>query len=365
MAPSLILAERLKLFATRTSKLAILLAAFLTLPAGLASGANDRTPSFTSSMEALKQGVSAFNGGYYDIAIPALQYAGKEYRFYADFYLASIFSDSSGQWTDHARASRMFQEIADEYAEVDPDDDPRAKYLGKALTALAGYLRTGLKEIGLEPDPQRAAEYLHNASVSFNDEDAQFEIAKMQLKGDGVEQDIMRARHWLARLSQKGHAGAQAFLADLLWRGRYMPKDESLALALITVGVDNAPPTERLWIEDVYQNIFCSAGQVVRLRAGIILAEWDNRYGRKPTHTDRSGLGTLVARPSRVCGNTGELITRIQPQEPEIAGSETAKPDREFARGGAASGPSLSVGGSRAPSPGLQREVGAGFAPGR
>jgi hypothetical protein len=240
MAQLPILAERLKLFATRTSKPALLLAVLMMVP-GPVLGAT--TTTFKTTADALKQGMSAFNGGYYEIAIPALQFAAKDHEFLAEFYLAKIYADNSGSQTDHAKAYALFQTIADEHAEIDPEDDPRAPYVGKSLTALAGYVRTGLKEIGLKPDPERAAEYLHNASVSFDDEDAQFELAKMQLKGEGVDQDIPRARHWLARLSQKGHAGAQAFLADLLWRGMYMEKDQPRALALISVSVDNAPPT--------------------------------------------------------------------------------------------------------------------------
>lgn len=335
----------------RTSKRGLWLA-FMFVAPGLALAAGSVTPTFKSSEEALKQGVSAFNGGYYEIAIPALQYAAADHEFLAQFYLAKIYADNTGAHTDHAKAYKLFQAIADEHAEIDPDDDPRARYVGKSLTALAGYVRTGLKEIGLKPDPERAAEYLHNASVSFDDEDAQFELAKLQLKGEGVDEDIPRARHWLARLSQKGHAGAQAFLADLLWRGLYMDKDQPRALALISVSVDNAPPTERLWIEDIYQNIYCGAGEGVRTQATGIVAEWGNRYGRKPEFRDRTGLGTLIAQPVRTCHN-GELVGRIE-QNQKTAVDPAPSSSMRFLQGGAAAAPSGA--------PAL-RDVGSGFAP--
>lgn len=330
----------------------------MTMVPGLVLGAGAMT--FKTTEDALKQGMSAFNGGYYEIAIPALQFAAKDHEFLAEYYLAKIYADNSGNQTDHAKAYELFQSIADEHAEIDPEDDPRAPYVGKALTALAGYVRTGLPEIGLKPDPERAAEYLHNASVSFDDEDAQFELAKMQLKGEGVDEDIPRGRHWLARLSQKGHAGAQAFLADLLWRGMYMEKDQPRALALISVSVDNAPPTERLWIEDIYQNIYCGAGEGIRAQATGIVGEWGNRYGRKPEYRDRTGLGTLIAQPVRMCHN-GDLVGRIQgpgvtakaEPRPEV------KPEMRFLQGDAAAAPSLP---GTAEAPAL-RDVGAGFAP--
>ena len=108
-------------------------------------------------------------------------------------------------------------------------------------------------------------------------------------------------------LSQKGHAGAQAFLADLLWRGKYMKTDPVRALALISVAVTNAPPYERVWIEDIYQNIFCGAAQGMRKQATGIVAEWRTRYGRKPDTQDDTGLGALNIQAPRTCGN-GEPV---------------------------------------------------------
>ena len=90
-------------------------------------------------------------------------------------------------------------------------------------------------------------------------------------------------------LSQKGHAGAQAFLADLLWRGKYMKTDPVRALALISVAVANAPAYERVWIEDIYQNIYCGAAQGIRKQATGIVADWRTRYGRKPRFAGRHG----------------------------------------------------------------------------
>jgi hypothetical protein len=282
----------------------------------LASSASHAAgPTFRSSQEALKQGVAAYSGGYYEIAIPALEHAAAQNELMANYYLARIYSDNSGSRTDHAKAYVLFQQIADELAEVDPDEDPRAPFAGKALTALAGYVRRGLPEIGLKPNPELAADYLHNASVSFNDEDAQFELAKMQLTGEGVDSNVAQARHYLAVLSQKGHAGAQAFLADLLWHGKYMPADPVRALALISVAVSNAPQYDRLWIEDIYQTIYCGAAEGIRKQATGVVAGWGNRFGRKPDLRDRNGPLVQV---DWTCTN-GEPVVPIDAAPAKIA----------------------------------------------
>ncbi len=288
----------------------------------IAGGAAAEAPTFTSPGEALKQGLGAFQGGYFEQAIPALEYAkdDEQSEFVALYHLALIYSDNSGPYTNHGKAYEVCQRIVDRYADVDPDDEDRASRVGNSLTMLAGYVRRGLPKIGLKPNLNRAIDYLHYASVMFDNEDAQFELAKLQLTGEGLEENVPNAKHWLSSLTQRGHAGAQAFLADLLWRGKFMTQDKERALALISIAVANAPYDERLWIGDIYQNIYCGAGVGIRERAGNIVAGWGDRYGRTPAERERSDLGRLDADPVRTCAN-GELVGPLNAldEEPDPA----------------------------------------------
>jgi TPR repeat protein len=272
-----------------------------------AVSASAASAKYRSPQDALEQGIGAYNGGYYEIAVPALQYANDAHLFLAPYYLARIYSDNNGSQTDHAKAYELYLKIAEEHTDVDPDDDQRAPYVAKAMTQIAGYLMSGLPEVGLQSNPRLAAEYLREAAQFFRDEDAQFELAKLYLRGEGIESDVPYAKHWLSVLSQKGHPGAQAFLADLLWRGKYMKADPVRALALISVAVANAPLYERVWIEDFYQNIYCGAAQGIRTLAAGLVADWRTRYGRKPDLSDRSGLGPLNTQAVRTCRN-GESV---------------------------------------------------------
>jgi len=60
---------------------------------------------YRSSEEALNQGLSAFNGGFFEIAVPAFQSAVKggneNDSFLARYYLGRIYADNSGARTDH------------------------------------------------------------------------------------------------------------------------------------------------------------------------------------------------------------------------------------------------------------------------
>jgi TPR repeat protein len=284
--------------------------------------------TFRSSEDALKQGISAFNGGYYELALPAFAALEVTKPQIARFYMARIYGDNEGAYTDHGKAFRMFKALADELQDVDPDDDELVPIAAKSLTALSTYLRNGIADAGVRPDVRAADRALQRAALTFNDEDAQFELAKVLLRGEGPDikiagfedpsSKIENGRHWLSRLSRSGHAGAQAFLADLLWRGKFVQKDQTAALNLIDVAVTNAPANERVWIEDIYQNIFCNAGEGVRQQATGRVAEWHNLYGRRPdARDDKDGLDDLSVEPVRTCAN-GELVRPMGIAAPSI-----------------------------------------------
>jgi uncharacterized protein len=285
------------------------LAAVLIAAAG-AVCAGEGAVKYASPQVAFEQGLGAYKAGYYEIAIPALEEAaakGAELnKFFAEFYLARIYSDNDSAFTDHAKAYVHFQQFADGNADVDPDDGQRAPFVAKALTALAGYLRDGVTEIGLRPDPERAVDYLRHAATFFGDKDAQFELAKVYLGGLGTLEDVKRGMHYLSVLTEEGYPGAQAYLADLYWRGRFVKKDERRALALIRMAVENAPKHERIWIEDIYQNIFCGASQGTRQQADGIVARWRKLFSHPSPAGERMGLGAEL-QPQRACGN-GEVV---------------------------------------------------------
>jgi len=266
---------------------------------------------YATPQAAFDQGIGAYRSGYYEIAIPALEQAAKSgpelNRFFAEFYLARIYSDNSSALTDHARAYELYQKLAQENADADPDDGRRAPFVAKALTALADYLKRGVKEIGVRPDPERAFELLQHAATFFGDKDARFELAKTYLSGRSGSEDVKRGMHYLSVLTEEGYSGAQALLADLYWRGRHVKKDEQRALALITMAVENAPEHERIWIEDIYQNIFCGTSQGTRQQADGFVAKWRKIFAPPAAPPDRMGLGRRALQLQRTCGN-GEVV---------------------------------------------------------
>ena len=299
---------------------ALLLLAFAgSGPALAQQGPAPAGPTFKSADIAFDQGLNAYRGGYYEHAIPAFRFAAERDSLLAQYYLARIYADSSTPYTHHGAAYRLYERIAKEHANIDPDDDQRALVVAKAMTAYALYLKDGLAEIGLKADAAAAVPYLRQAAWFFRLDDAQFEFAKLQLKGEGLQQNVSAGLHSLVVLSQRGHAGGQALLADIYWRGLYnIKKDPARAFALIKLAVENAPDSERIWIEDVYQRIFCGSSIGARQQGDGMVADWRQKIVRPAQNLERSPLGPLPPRADRTCGN-GETVAPVL-RQPTHAG---------------------------------------------
>ncbi len=265
---------------------------------------------FVSPEAALEQGINAYRGGFYQQALPALTYAAEKGNVRAKFQLAKLLSDNGTPLANHKRAYELYLDIVREHAaNIDVDDDDRAPYVGKALTAVARYTYIGLSD-HVSANAALAAQYYQEAATFFNQPDAKFELAKLYLKGDGVPKDQRQAQIWLRALSQDGHSGAQAFLADLLWTGKDIEMDQKTALALIDVAVLNAPDSDRIWIEDIYQRIYCGAAQGVRKEAGDLVASYRRNYSPRVA-SDLAEPKMSGPAPTRTCHN-GEALPRPQ-----------------------------------------------------
>ncbi|MGE0765946.1 MAG: tetratricopeptide repeat protein [Hyphomicrobiaceae bacterium] len=259
---------------------------------------------FVSPGAAVEQGISAYRSGMYTLAEQALSYGADRGAMLGQYFLARLYADPASPFTNHPKAYKLYNGIVLQYAAViDVDDDPRASYVGKSLTAVAQYTLRGLPEIALKPNAERAASLFQEAATFFRDQDAQFELAKLYLTGEGVEINHRQATSRLSTLAQIGHASAQAFLADLYWRAKGgLPHDEGRALALITLAVENAPAHERIWIEDIYQSIFCGMSAGVRRQSEALVASFRHRYSPRPGAEPQDTIG-LAPGAVRTCSD--------------------------------------------------------------
>jgi len=249
------------------------LAAFLLL-APAAIGAED-PPSYASATEAYRQGAAAVKSGHMDAALPALSYAAERGVLGAELKLARLYARGDGVDRDDAKAFTYYQRIADQHAEIAPSS-PVAKFVAEAFVALGQYYRKGVPTIGLNSDPVRAAGLYRHAASYFGDADAQYELGRLYLSGEGVNKNPSLAANWLAAAAKKQDPEAQAKLGELLWNGEGIRKSPAKGLALITLAHENAKHSgkEPKWIEELYREVTAKSDAGIRKEADAIMPIW-------------------------------------------------------------------------------------------
>lgn len=249
------------------------LAAFLLLTP-VAGTAADQPPSYTSATEAYRQGASAMKAGDMQAAVAALEYAAKRGVLGAQLKLARLYASGRGVPRDDSKAFYYFQRVADEYADV-PPSSPIAKYVGESFVALGHYYVAGIPAMSLRPDPGYAVGLFRHAGSYFGDAEAQYQLGRLYLAGSGVEKSPTIAANWLAMAARKQHAGAQAILGELLWRGDGVTQRQARGLALMTLANENAKSggRETDWIAHLYQETFAHADNATRKEAELLLPQ--------------------------------------------------------------------------------------------
>jgi len=210
-------------------------------------------------------GFSAYKSGHKDQAVEAYRYAAENGQLGATWKLARMYAQGDGVARNDYEAFKFFTEIAQQ--DVEPGS-PEESYVSDALLALGDYLKVGIPGSPVEPDMVAAQEYYMRAAANYRNPNAQFEIGKMFLRGDGgVKSSVRQAGRWLQLAAEKGHAGAQATLGNLLFESGKVVR----GLAMMTAALERATPIDQPWIRGMQEEAFSLAGESDR-RTAIALA---------------------------------------------------------------------------------------------
>ncbi|RWA75637.1 tetratricopeptide repeat protein [Mesorhizobium sp.] len=211
-------------------------------------------------------GFSAYKNGHKDQAVEAYKYAAENGQIGATWKLARMYAEGDGVTRDDYAAFKFFSEIVDQ--DVEPGS-PEESYVSDALVALGDYLRKGIPGSPVEENEVAAQEYYMRAAANYRNPNAQFEIGQMFLKGEGgVKASVKQAGRWLQLAAEKGHAGAQATLGNLLFQSGKVVR----GLAMMTAALERAPPADQPWIRSMQEEAFAAAGEADR-RTAISLAD--------------------------------------------------------------------------------------------
>jgi len=292
---------------------------------GLVSGAH--ALEYAKPKRAFEDGIRQYRAGDIAQAIKALEYAANKGNFRARFYLAQIYAKNSHPYTNHKRSFEVYREIVDQFAEVDPVYNLRAPYVARAIVELARYLKSGVPAANQEPDYNLAASYLDHAAKYFGDREAQYELSKMYLAGEGLKARPKLGMHWISTLARDGHAEAQGYLGDLFWRGKYIKQNKIQGMAYIMLALDNAQPHNRVGIEELYQHVYCRSSAENRRDAAIIASNLRKRQLRKKSVRPKPPmLGIGDFKTTRSCRNGEPVEILMLPQSSSRQPTIQARP---------------------------------------
>lgn len=211
-------------------------------------------------------GFSAYKSGHKEQAAEAYKYAAENGQIGATWKLARMYAEGDGVARDDYAAFKFFSEIVDQ--DVEPGS-PEESYVSDALVALGDYLRTGIPGSPVAENEVAAQEYYMRAAANYRNPNAQFEMGQMFLKGEGgVKASVKQAGRWFQLAAEKGHAGAQATLGNLLFQSGKIVR----GLAMMTAALERASPADQPWIRGMQEEAFAAAGEADR-RTAISLAD--------------------------------------------------------------------------------------------
>lgn len=211
-------------------------------------------------------GFSAYQSGHKEQAVEAYRYAAENGQIGATWKLARMYAEGDGVTRNDYEAYKFFSEIAAQ--DVEPGS-PEESYVSDALVALGDYLKTGIPGTPVQPDPVAAQEYFMRAAANYRNPNAQYEMGKMFLTGEGgMKASAKQAGRWLQLAAEKGHAGAQATLGNLLFHSGKVVR----GLAMMTAALERAQPSDQGWIRGMQEEAFALAAEADR-RTAIALAD--------------------------------------------------------------------------------------------
>jgi TPR repeat protein len=208
-----------------------------------------------------------------ETSLTSLQYAAEGGHPVAQWKLGRMYANGDGVTQDDLRAFEYFSRIANAHAEDSPSA-PQAAIVANAFVALGRYYLNGIPNSKIKSDPERAREMFSYAASYFGNADAQYDLARLYLKGAGSSRDDFRyGARWLGLAAQKGQHQAQALLGQMLFNGDQLPRQAARGLMWLTLARDNAAADEA-WIKESYNKAIAKASDNDRAMALQMLEHW-------------------------------------------------------------------------------------------
>ena len=224
-----------------------------------------------TAVEAFRSGAQALRAGDAETGLRALEFAAENGHAIAQWKLGRMYADGDQVGRDDVRAFEYFRNIVDSHAD-DSLGTPQARFVANAFVALGGYYISGIPNSAVTASPSRARDLFAYAASYFGDADAQYQLGRMLIEGQGGPKDFWQAARWLKLAADKGQYQAQALLGTTLFNGQVLPRQVPRGLMYLTLARDAAP--QEKWVADLHAAAFQQATDDQRALALSYLEAW-------------------------------------------------------------------------------------------
>jgi hypothetical protein len=231
-------------------------------------------PMFKDPQAALRIGIESYHAGNTNKSLEALRYAADGGESLAQWKLGRMYADGDGVARDDAKAYSYFARLVEHFAEDEPGPRERLMAAG-AFVAIGVYHLEGVASAKIAPDVGRAFDLFRYAATYFGNADAQYNLARMYLDGNGVSKDARAAANWLDLAARKGHSPAQALLGHLMFNGEAGgPPQRPRGLMYLTLAREAAGDrASDQWIVELHASALARASDADR-KAAVRLLEF-------------------------------------------------------------------------------------------
>lgn len=240
----------------------------------MGSGVVDRANAFdinagitkeAGPFDLFKFGFKAYKNGQKQEAVEAYRYAAEKGHTGSRWALANMYAYGDGVAQNDFEAFKIYSDIASQGVEPGSED---TGFFVNALLSLASYYRNGIPGSPVKADLSQARQLYFQAASAFGIAEAQFQLAKMILAGEGGKSNAQQAKKWLNQARKSGHAGAMAVFGNVI----FQEGQTARGLAFMTAALNKCHPKDLGWMQALQEQAFSVANEQDR-RVAVALAQ--------------------------------------------------------------------------------------------
>lgn len=246
---------------------AMLLTAALLLsssPSARAFDMNTGVNKESGPFDLFKFGFNAYKKGQKEEAVEAYRYAAEKGHTGSRWALANMYAAGDGVVENDFEAFKIYAEIANQGIEPGSED---TGFFVNALLSLARYYRQGIPDSPVKADLAQARQIYFQVASTFGVPEAQFQLARMILAGEGGGVNVQQAKKWLNMARKSGHAGAMSVFGNVLFEEGQTVR----GLAFLTAALERCNPKDCPWMQELQERAFSLASEDDR-RVAVALA---------------------------------------------------------------------------------------------